>query len=58
MNIDPSRLIKTQQFNIKTATGLVPDAGLRHITLTIQLTNEDMTHQFIHQSFLILRDSF
>ena len=58
MNIIPSRPIKTQQFNKKTATGLVADAVLGHITLTIQLTNEDMTHQYIDQSFLILRDTF
>ena len=58
MNIIPSRPIKTQQFNKKTATGLVADAVLGHITLTIQLTNEDMTHQYIDQSFLIMRDTF
>ena len=37
MNIDPSKLIKTQQFNIKTATGLVTDAVLGHITLKIPM---------------------
>ena len=58
MNIDPSNLIKTQQFNIKTATGLVTDAVLGHITLTIKLTNADLTPQFIDQSFLILRETF
>ena len=58
MNIDPSKLIKTQQFNIKNATGLLADAVLGHITLTIKLTNADNTPQFIDQSFLILRETF
>ena len=58
MNIEPSSLIKTQQFNIKTATGLITDTVLGHITLTIRLTNEDMTRQYIDQSFIILKDTF
>ena len=33
MNIDQSKLIRSQQFNIKTANGLVADAVVGHITL-------------------------
>ena len=58
MKVDPSRLTRHQQFNIKTATGLVPDAVLGHVILTLRLTNTDMTTQLVQQCFLVLRDSF